>query len=444
MTFSPGSSPESITSPTPRRRRGRDRELSNPTPPDYPKAAIQPKAAAHWQLWFLLVVLVSLALAILAPTLLGLYVGGQERADYMHLRAVEHYKQALAYESEDYTELAMAELQIALKFDPTYQEAADKLRALQSGPGVGGTPAPNSASVADQLFKGAQAALAKQQWSDAIDYLEAIRRANPDYRAGEIKTLSIQAYLDGGNQAVGTGQIDQARARFDAAVALDPSNAQAKSLRDRAQLYVSGTHAMDSDWQSAVLDFHQLYQLDPNFYDVKQQLVNALIQYGDLASRQGASCIAAREYDQAVSLGADSAVGSKLAEANVSCRQAVTAPTATPTPLNGIGAFVAASRLDAAAACQGTGSVSGLVRDAPGNPLAGIMIQIYNDVDYKPPPFPSDANGRYNIVLGKDAGLFHLVVAARDGTPASAVFDVKYPGGAASGCHWIVDWTRSE
>lgn len=444
MTFSPSSTPEPITPPTPQRRRGRARELSNPTPPDYSRAPNPPKRTAHWQLWFLLVVLVSLALAILAPILLGIYVGEQERSDYVHLRAVEHYKQALAYEAEDYAELAIAELQIALKFDPAYQEAADRLKALQSASGGGGTPAPSSASVADQLFTGAQAALAKQQWSDAIDYLEEIRRANPNYRAGEIKTLLIQAYLDGGNQAVSAGEIDQAQVRFNAALALDPSNQEAKSLRDRAQLYLSATHAVDSDWQSAVLDFQQLYQLDPNFYDVKQQLVNALIQYGDLASKQGATCIAAREYDQAVSLGAESVVGSKLAEASSSCRQAVTAPTPTPTPLNGIGSFVAAGRAAAGAACQGIGGVSGTVRDAQGTPLAGILIQIYNDVDYKPPPFTSDAGGGYNIVLGKDAGLFHLVVIAVDGTPASEVFDIKYPGGAASGCHWIVDWTRSE
>lgn len=299
---------------------------------------------------------------------------------------------------------------------------------------------PNSASVPDQLFQGAQAAIAKQQWSDAIDLLEEIRRANPDYRATEINTLLIQGYLNSGKQSVAAGQIDQAQARFDAALALDPSNAEAKSLRDRAQLYVNATHAMDSDWQRAALNLQQLYQLDPNFYDVKPQLMNALAQYGDLASKQGAWCIAAREYDQAVKLGAGIAAASKLEQASASCKQAVLAPT--PTPI--IGGFVAASRVDAATACVGTGGVSGTVRDAQGNPLAGIMIQIYNDEGYKPPLIPSDSTGLYNIVLGKDAGLFHLVVVAPDGTPASQVLDGKYPGGTVSGCHWIVDWTKSE
>jgi tetratricopeptide (TPR) repeat protein len=444
MTSSPSSVPEPVTPSTPQRRHGRDRELSTPAFQSYPEVDVKPRATAHWQLWLLLVILVSLAIGLLTPTLLGIYLGGQQRADYLHGRAVEHYRQALAYEAEDYSELAIAELQIALKFDPTYTEASDKLRALQAGPGASGTPVPNSVSVADQLFNGAQAAIAKQQWSDAIDYLEEIRRANPDYQATEINALLIQAYMNSGNQAVTAGQIEQAQARFDAVLALAPANAEAKSLRDRAQLYLSGTRAMDSNWHSAALDLNQLYQLDPNFYDVKQQLMNALVGYGDLASRQGASCIAAREYDQAVILGAGSAAATKLDEASASCKQAVLAPTPTATPPGAIGRFVAAGHVDTAATCQGAGGVTGTVRDAQGNALAGIMIRIYNDVDYNPPPVISDSDGRYQIALGKDAGLFHLVVVAPDGTPASEVLDLKYPGGAASGCHGIVDWTRSE
>jgi hypothetical protein len=88
--------------------------------------------------------------------------------------------------------------------------------------------------------------------------------------------------------------------------------------------------------------------------------------------------------------------------------------------------------------------VSGTVRDPQGSFLAGIMIRIYNDVDYKPPPFASDSNGRYEILLGKDAGLFHIVVVAADGSPASEIFDLQYPGGGVSGCHRVIDWTSSE
>jgi hypothetical protein len=177
MNFSPSSTPEPITPPTPQRRRGRARELSNPTPPDYSRAPNPPKRTAHWQLWFLLVVLVSLALAILAPILLGIYVGEQERSDYVHLRAVEHYKQALAYEAEDYAELAIAELQIALKFDPAYQEAADRLKALQSASGGGGTPAPSSRARRRRLpsSNGATRSITWRKFAEPIQITAPVR-----------------------------------------------------------------------------------------------------------------------------------------------------------------------------------------------------------------------------------------------------------------------------
>ncbi len=407
---------------------------------------------AHWLLWLLFVVLASLALALLIPTLLGIYVGAQERAEYLHQRAIDHYKQALAYESENYTELALAELQIAVKFDPNYAPAADKLRALQITPTTNGTPVPNSATIADQLFQRAQEAIAQQQWSDAIDSLEEIRRADATFHASQVKTMLLQAYLNAGKQSISAGEIEQAQARFEAGLAIDASNAEMKSLRERAALYLGGAEATDAGIMAN--NFLKLYQLDPNFYDVKKRTVTALINYGDVATKQGAFCIAAREYDQAAKLDAGGDVATKLAQANTSCKQAVTAPTATPTveatPGAGentpvaLGSFTVSSRLATENPCEGTGTITGHMRDAQGNPLANGRIQIYNDMDYRPSPFVTDAAGKYgDIILGMNPGLFHLVVLGPDGKPASGVFDVKYPGGLAKGCHWIVDWTRN-
>jgi tetratricopeptide (TPR) repeat protein len=428
-------------------------------PETAPLLPVTAPRAGHWQLWLLLVILTALALGLLAPTLIGLYVGIQERADYMHALAVDHYKQALSYEAENYTALAIAELQIAVKFDPGYQPAVDHLKVLQTTPVPNGTTVPDNVKIADQLFTRAQTAIAGGQWSDAIDSLEEIRRTDATYQTARVEALLVQAYVNGGMQSVSAGQIDQARSRFEAALALDPSNATAQSLRDRAVLYLDGDQAKDSDWAAAVSNFQKLYQQDPAFYDVKTQLLNALVQYGDVATRQGAYCVAAREYEQASQLNTSSDVAARLEQANTSCKLAVTAPTATPTssaeattpagstpvetPAGVPGAFAASSRIDTSGACQGTGSVVGTVSDAQGSPLSGVRVRIYNDLDYHPSPFATDSGGRYSIVLGINQGLFHLVVLGPDGSPASAVFNVNYPGGLAPGCHWIVDWTKS-
>jgi hypothetical protein len=379
---------------------------------------------------------------------LGVYLGTQDRVAYLHRQAIEHYQQALAYESENYTDLALAEVQIALKFDPAYGPAQDKLRELQGANQA--KPVPNAQTIAEQLFTTAQTAITQQQWSDAIDSLEELVRAKSDYRADEVKALLIQSYLNAGKQSVTEGQIEQARSRFDAALQLDPTNAEAKSWRARSVYYLNGVQAVGFDWQSAAFNFQQLYQLDPNFYDVKNQFLNALVNYGDLAVRQAANCIAAREYEQAVALGAGTSISERLAIANANCKQAVIAPTPTPTlvtestpnPRSGASLFIANSRVDPNAICHGTGGISGTVRDVGGNALAGVSIQIYNDGDYRPPLFISQADGTYVIVLGKDAGLFHVVVLNADGAVASAVVNVNYPGGGNEGCHTILDWNK--
>ncbi len=428
------------------RRRGRDRTLSYPMPATIPEPAPPqdaPRQTAHWQLWLMLVVLAALAVAVLIPTLAGIYVGQQERASYLHDRAVDHYKQALAYESEEYNELAIAELQVALKFDPSYEPAAQKLQALQATPVPNGTAQPQNASIADQLFGRAQTAVAGKQWSDAIGALEEIRRADQNYRASEVTTLLIQAYVNAGQQSVAAGQIEDARSHFQAALALDPANAQAKSLADRAGLYLDAVQLEGSDWAGAAVDFQKLYQQDPSFYDVKKQLANAFAQYGDQAAREGASCIAAREYAQAYNLGVGPDVSARLSQANAGCKQAVLAPTATAAALAAAG-FAPSARLDPSMTCEGAGSISGTVQDAQGAPVTDVTIRIYNDADYRPAPFIVDATGKYSIVLGLDAGVFHLVVLGADGAPAGVVYNVNYPGGSANGCHWIVDWKKAQ
>jgi hypothetical protein len=90
------------------------------------------------------------------------------------------------------------------------------------------------------------------------------------------------------------------------------------------------------------------------------------------------------------------------------------------------------------------GSITGVVRDAQGKALSGVSIRIYNDYDYHPAPFRTDAQGKYSIVLGVDGGMFHLVVVGSGNIPASNVLDLNYQGGLSNACRWTVDWTRTE
>src|SRR5262249_38032029 len=151
-----------------------------------------------------------------------------------------------------FNELAIAELNAALQYDPNYEPARQKLEELKTTSTVKETQQPQDVSIAEQLYNGAQDAINKQLWSDAIDLLEELRRAKSDYPVSEVTSQLVQAYINAGKAAILTNDVDLARRRFEAALALDPNNTDAQNLRDRTTLYTTGSDALGSNWQNAV------------------------------------------------------------------------------------------------------------------------------------------------------------------------------------------------
>lgn len=413
--------------------------------------------------WLIVLGIIGIALAFTIPFTLGVYFGNQDRAQYVEKQAQEHFQRALAYESETYNQLAIAELELALQYKPDYQEARTQLDALKQTHITNTAQEPQDVAIAKQLYASAEQAITTQDWSNAIDLFEELRRVKNDYRAGEVDTYLVQAYVAAGKQALAANDVDLARRRFEAALALDANNAEARTQRERALLYFNGVSLMGSNWSSAVATLQELYGRDPNFGDVKLKLRDAHLGYGDFASKQGAFCIAAREYDAAIALGADALT--KSIAANESCKNAIINPTAVPTetptgeiPTPGFGGtpdpfrtpipssggvlYAPGVRVRQNAACSGTGDIKGSVQDAQNNPLANVGVKIYNDFGYLPPYARTNDAGEYQIALGSDKGVFHLVIVDDFGSNASAVLDVEYPGGNVQGCHIVVNWTR--
>lgn len=439
-----------------------------PAPAPQMQAAIakSPPRSHLWR-WLVVLSLIGIAFAITIPFTLGVYFGNQDRVSFVDRQAEEHFQRALAYESETYVPLAIAELELALKYKPDYAPAQAKLAELKNFHSANVEQDPQDVAIAKQLYSSAEGAIAQQDWDNAIDLFEELKRVKNDYRTDEVDHYLITAYLAAGKDALVTPNVDLARRRFDAALSLDPNNADAKTLKERAVLYSSGVNAMGTDWIGAIRSLEELYSRDPNFGDVKMKLRQAHEGYGEVASTQGAYCIAAREFSQAVSLGAGVETQVQESAANTSCKNAILNPTMTPTatPEGGFATpnpfgtpvpfetpgpggsvatilFAPGVRVRQNAQCNGNGEIRGSVQDQQGNPIQNIGVKIYNDYGYMPPFARSDDAGEYEIALGTDKGMFHLVVVDATGGNASAVLDVEYPGGNEQGCHIVVNWTR--
>lgn len=386
--------------------------------------------------------LICPAAAVLVPGGLGFIVGYQELQAQNHENAIQHFQRGLGYLAENYPELAYAEFEIALKYDPTYEPAQEKLSELQATlPERGTAGGKEEGRIAATLFDEARRLIAQKEWSDAIVRLEQLRTLKSDYRAQEVRDLLFQTYVEGGKSAAAGGHIELARERFDAALTIRKGDAEVQRQRELAVLYLDGQQAVGYNWQVAVQKFSALYQLDPNYNDVKKRLFEAHVQYGDAAAKQNAWCLAAREYEGALALANDATLAQKRAQAMALCKQAIVA-TPTPTAVPGMENYSAKISSPTGKSCKGEGSISGVVRDASGQPLAGVNVSYYTDTGIHSST-RTDAKGQYQFILGKDAGLFHVVVLSSDGkTPAGLAADVPYPGGNNAGCHVVVDWQK--
>ncbi len=421
-----------------------------------PRRARARNGTGFWiGLFLFLSLLVCVSMAVLIPGGLGFIVGYNDLQVQNHEAAIQHFERGLGYLAENYPELAYTEFEISAKYDPEYEPAQIKLREMQAAFGGNGTPGPEEENrVAATLFDEARDLIAQREWSYAIDRLEQLRNLNTQYRVQEAMDLLYGAYVEGGKEAVTAGQIELARERFESALAIHGGDTEVQRQRDLAMLYLDGQQAAGYNWQLAIQKFSTLYQQAPQYNDVKRRLVEAYVQYGDLASQQNAWCLAVREYEGALAIMNDAQLASKRAQAMSNCRQAIVPtptvlggtpfPGLTPipgtTPTNEF--YTARATYVVGRPCtSGVGDLSGVVQDALGQPLAGVPVAYYADGINRVTK-RTDAKGTYQFVWGLDPGVFHVVVLGASGNPASIPADIRYPGGNSPNCHVVVDWRK--
>jgi type II secretory pathway pseudopilin PulG len=418
--------------------------------------------------WILLLLVSALVVCVLGsllvPAGLGYIAGQRELQVQSHEAAIQHFNRGLSLLADNYPESAMAEFEIALKYDSGFEPAQQKLAGLQPKI-VNGTPQSNAEDqVAMTLFTEARNFVLQREWSDAITRLEQLRTLKADYRASDVKSLLYQAYVEGGRDAVRAGQIELARERFDGALLVNTGDPEVTKQRDLAVLYLEGKQAMGFNWQTAIQKFTALDSREPNFYDAKKQLFEAHWQYADIALKQNSPCLAAREYDSALILQQDASVSQKRTQAMNLCKQAIISPpTATPvitgtvtittptilptstatTPISGVENYAYKLTTATDKSCNnGAGDISGTIRDAQGKPMVNVLVGYYIEANALTIA-RSNVNGQYLFLLGKEPASINVAMMTADAkTTIPLVAFVSYPGASSSGCHLILDWQK--
>ena len=304
----------------------------------------------HW-VWLLGFALFigCIFMSVLGVGMAGVYGGLKERAVLARQEAEEHYNRGLDYlEKGDYN-LAEAEFREALRLAPDYWEAADKLREVRDQVAAMATPTSETRNEAtDLIYRQAQELYSQQNWIETVLKLEQLRDLDPYYERENVTEVLFSSYYNMALDLVDKDRLEEALRSFDEALEVKPGDPEALVQRELTSLYLTGLDYWEADWVRAVESFLALYQIDPEYKDVKQRLYDAYLNHGDLYAEEEAWCLAEERYELAAALDSNEDIIAKRDDAAYRCQIAVEptpviAATVTPTATIAVAATVTAT-----------------------------------------------------------------------------------------------------
>ncbi len=138
------------------------------------------------------------------------------------------------------------------------------------------TPRPTDmpAEVAARFLPKLEAALSGREWELALEIVALMRDVDPS--GGDVKNWTLMTHVLYGQALVQEGRADEALAQFDAAVATDPDDAEARQWQEVTQTFLQGLEAMEAgDWDVATQSLALVFESIPDYKDVFTLLVDA-------------------------------------------------------------------------------------------------------------------------------------------------------------------------
>jgi tetratricopeptide (TPR) repeat protein len=345
--------------------------------------------------------------------LFAAYQGLQEQALANQTEAEEHYQRGQQRLANNEIELAIAEFERALTLNPNLLPAREALHEAQRI--AQSLPTPTSetrTAAATALLNDAETQISQENWSQAVETLVQLRDLDPDYQAAHVSELIYQTNYQLGLTLITPDQIDQALLAFEQALAERPDDEVATQQKAKASLYLEGKTAVEqNDSKQAVESFHQLYQQDDQYLDVKQRLLNAYVKYGDGLAVAGDWCLAEVQYVEAILLQPDNAVKTKSDQSHQRCLEmASPQAVATSPPVRATSPTGSASGSDRTATPAVTATLVSTATTSPGS--GSILFSAFN---------PNEA--RWEI----------MSISARGGAPEVLVTNATMPALSANG-----------
>ncbi len=339
-----------------------------------------------------LVAAAAAVLAIVAVGLAGVYFGTRDRANTERQAAEQHYTKGLAHLAAGEFELAIAELEVAVQLSPENGPALARLAEAREKLEVRPSPTPVLLQEILAAYLGElRAAHEAGEWQRVFELADRLLATDASYHRSEVDEMLFDGFYNSGLELVEQDRMREAGRLLSRALALRPGSAEVQRAERLATLYLTAMAYWNADWAKGIETLESLYDLAPEYKDVRQRLHDAYVNDGDLLAKGEDWCEAEQRYARALAIIQSGAVDGKREDAGSRCaaRPTETAegPTSTPlaegetpapeseSPLGPSGVFV--GRLVERTETHGSRMfVRGKVLDKEGEGVQDVQVQI--------------------------------------------------------------------
>lgn len=336
MRNSPYDSPQGPPPPSPRPRGARGPQ-SPRTPQD--QGARQVGTFPTWLLWVIGPVTILAIALIIVAVVLGVQAG-QRQVEMQRIQQVGiAHQRAVDLRAEGRFAEARVEYERVLALDPNNSAAMIGLQELanigegsafidasqgDSGgspgdgdhDGDGQTPPAAGASEtqtaeasnqapdpdAEQAMAQAVGAYQDGQWARAVDHLIGLQASAPSYQSERVKQMLFTAYVNLAATEDQAGNVSDALDYVDKALELRPDATELRTARSLVAQYAEAVELGDDELARKVALLQNIYDENPDYRDVEERLVQALLDYGDELADAGEPCEAMRQYQVSVEI----------------------------------------------------------------------------------------------------------------------------------------------
>jgi len=236
-------------------------------------------------------------------------------------------------------EAAKQRLEYIVANDPNYPGAAQKLTeilVLMIVPTATVTPLPSptpNPTGAEGIFTQAQALVNAKDWANALVALDEVRKADPNYKAGQVDGMYYFVLRNYGFDQIVAGNLEGGIYELTLAERFAPLDRTANALRDNARVYLIGASFWDVDWKQATEYLSQVNGtgLWDGTMNANQRYNYAAMRYGDDLFKQNDMCAAVTQYQNVTNNGGslDDVASKHYNQAYQICFPPTAEPTAT-------------------------------------------------------------------------------------------------------------------